>query len=377
VTTPIESARELFDLPDDLAYLNCSYMSPQLRSVTEAGLDAVRAKAAPWRVTAADFFSGVEELRSEFAALIGVSAQCVALVPAVSYGIGTAVANVKIGPDRTVVVLAEQFPSNVYPWRAATQAQGGEVLTVARPVDGDWTPAVLAAIDERTAVVAVPQCHWTDGSIVDLVEVGRAARAVGATFVIDASQSLGAVPLDIAAVRPDYLVAVGYKWLLGPFSLGYLYVDPSRIDGQPLEHNWISRSGSEDFARLVDYRDEVTPGAQRFDVGERSNFILVPMATAAIRQLREWGVESIAATIREHTSAIAAGAAALGYASAPPSLRGPHMMGLRRAGGVPADLPARLAEQRVYVSLRGDSIRVSPHVYTTPADIARLLAALT
>jgi selenocysteine lyase/cysteine desulfurase len=250
------------------------------------------------------------------------------------------------------------------------------VLTVARPRDGDWTPSVVAAIDERTAVVAVPQCHWTDGSLLDLVAVGRAARAVGATFVIDASQSLGAMPLEIEAVHPDYLVAVGYKWLLGPFSLGYLYVDPSRLDGQPLEHNWIARSGSEDFARLVDYRDDVTPGAQRFDVGERSNFALVPMATAAIRQLRAWGVDPIAATIRNHTDAIASGAAELGYTSAPPQLRGPHMIGLRHAGGVRPDLAARLADQQVYVSLRGDSIRVSPHVYTTPSDIARLLSAL-
>ncbi len=185
------------------------------------------------------------------------------------------------------------------------------------------------------------------------------------------------MPLDIAAVRPDYLVAVGYKWLLGPFSLGYLYVDPSRLDGQPLEQNWIARSGSEDFARLVDYRDDVTPGAQRFDVGERSNFALVPMATAAIRQLRAWGVEAIADAVRKHTDAIAVGAAELGYTSAPPSLRGPHMIGLRRAGGVPADLAARLADQRVYVSLRGDSIRVSPHLHTTPKDIARLLTALS
>lgn len=372
----LASQRDLFDIPADFAYLNCSYMAPQLKTVTAAGLDAVRAKASPWNVTPADFFTSSEQLRSEFASLIGVSADAIALVPAVSYGVAIAAANIPIGAGRTVVTLAEQFPSNVYTWREAVAAQGGEVVTVARPADDDWTPAVLAAIDERTAVVAVPQCHWTDGTIVDLVQVGVAARAVGAALVVDASQSLGALPFDMAAVRPDFLVAVGYKWLLGPFSLGYLYVAPEHRGGRPLEHNWIARLGSQDFARLVDYADEFEPGARRYDVGERSNFLLVSMALAAVRQLASWTVPAVGATIRALTDRVATGAASLGYSTCPPQLRGPHMLGLRSVSGVPPGLPERLAAERVYVSVRGNSIRVSPHVYNTVEDIDRLLAAL-
>jgi selenocysteine lyase/cysteine desulfurase len=281
--------RQLFDIPPGVAYLNCAYMAPQLRSVTEAGLSAVQRKASPWTVPPSAFFDESERLRSTFASVAGVDADAIALVPSVSYGIGTAVANVDIAAGQTVVVLAEQFPSNVYPWRAAAAASGAEVLTVARPADGDWTAAVATAVDERTAVVAVPQCHWTDGSIVDLVAVGAAAREVGAALVVDATQSFGAVPFDVAAVQPDFLVTAGYKWLLGPYSLGYLYVAPHRRDGVPLEHNWITRAGSEDFAALVDYRDEPAPGARRYDVGERSNFVLVPMALAALEQILAWG----------------------------------------------------------------------------------------
>lgn len=368
--------RDLFEIPDDVAYLNCAYMSPQLRSVTEAGLDAVRAKSSPWTVSATDFFTLVEELRAAFARLIGAGADAIALVPSVSYGIATAAANLPIGQGRTVVTLAEQFPSNVYTWRVAATAHGGSVVTVERPADGDWTPAVLAAIDERTSVVAIPQCHWTDGSIVDLVAVGVAARSAGAALVVDASQSLGAVPLDLAAVRPDFLVAVGYKWLLGPYSLGYLYVDEGRRGGAPLEHNWIARLGSEDFARLVDYAVEFQPGSRRFDVGERSNFVLVPMAFAAIRQLASWTVPAVAATIGALTERVATGAEACGYVSAPSHLRGPHMLGLRSVSGVPPGLAARLAAEQVQVSIRGDSIRVSPNVYNTPEDVDRLVALL-
>lgn len=376
MTVPLGSQRHLFDLPDDIAYLNCAYMAPQLRAVTEAGLAAVRTKSAPWDVTPADFFAGSEELRAAFAALLGADADSIALVPSVSYGIGAAVANIKVGPGQTVVLLAEDFPSDVYPWRAAAQVHGGEIVTVTRPADGDWTPAVLAAVDERTAVVAVPHCHWTDGSLVDLVAVGEAARGVGAALVVDATQSLGALPLDLAAVRPDFLVAAGYKWLLGPYSLGYLYVAPQHRDGMPLEQNWITRAGSEDFAGLVDYVDDFAPGARRFDMGERSNFVLVPMALAAVRQLLAWSVPAIAATIESLTSLVAAGAVERGYAVAPAALRGPHLLGLRKPGGVPSDLGARLAAAGVHVSLRGDSIRVSPHVYNTSDDVNRLLSAL-
>lgn len=294
LTVVLGPQRHLFELPDDVAYLNCAYLAPQLRSVTEAGLAGVRRKAAPWQIGPADFFTGAEELRSTFAALLGADAGSIALVPSVSYGIGTAAANIKVGPGQTVVLLAEDFPSDVYPWRAAAQVHGGEIVTVARPADDDWTAAVLGAIDERTAVVAVPGCHWTDGTLVDLVAVGEAARGVGAALVVDATQSLGAMPLDLAAVRPDFLVAAGYKWLLGPYSLGYLYVAPQHQDGQPLEHNWITRAGSDDFAGLVDYVDDLAPGARRFDVGERSNFVLVPMALAALRQLLAWGVPTSA-----------------------------------------------------------------------------------
>jgi selenocysteine lyase/cysteine desulfurase len=367
---------ELFDIPSGVTYLNCAYMAPQLRSVTEAGLSAVPRKSAPWTVPPRAFFDDSERLRSTFASVAGVDADAIALVPSVSYGIGTAVANVEITAGQTVVVLAEQFPSNVYPWRAAVAASGAEVVTVERPGDGDWTAAVTAAIDERTAVVAVPQCHWTDGSIVDLVAVGAAVRDVGAALVVDATQSFGAVPFDIEAVRPDFLVTAGYKWLLGPYSLGYLYVAPHRRDGVPLEHNWISRAGSDNFAALVDYNDEPAAGARRFDVGERSNFVLVPMALAALEQITAWGVPAIASTLADVTAAIASGAADLGYRSAPADQRGPHLLGLRHPSGVPAGLAARLAEQQIYVSIRGDSIRVSPHLYNTADDVSRLLSAL-
>ncbi|MDP9405704.1 MAG: aminotransferase class V-fold PLP-dependent enzyme, partial [Actinomycetota bacterium] len=160
--------RELFELPDDLAYLNCAYMAPQLREVTAAGVAAVRRKAAPWTLAPADFFDDLEAARDLVARLVGGDADGVAVVPSASYGLSLAAGNLPVAAGEAVVILAEQYPSNVYVWRDAVARAGGRLVTVARPSDGDWTPAVLAAVDEATAVVAVPNCHWTDGGLLDL-----------------------------------------------------------------------------------------------------------------------------------------------------------------------------------------------------------------
>ncbi|HEU5347070.1 MAG TPA: aminotransferase class V-fold PLP-dependent enzyme, partial [Ktedonobacterales bacterium] len=222
----LENQRSLFEIPDEIAYLNCSYMSPLPRASREAGQAAVARKSQPWGISSQDFFTEAETARSLFAELIGGDADGVAIVPSASYGIGIAAANIPVARGQTIVLLEDQFPSNIYPWRDLAAQTGATIVTVARPADFDWTTALLAHIDERTAVVAVPHCHWTDGSLIDLPRVGARARAVGAALVVDGAQSVGAHPLSVADVQPDFLVAVTYKWLLGPYSCGVLYVAP-------------------------------------------------------------------------------------------------------------------------------------------------------
>lgn len=373
----IDSQRHLFDIPQDIAYLNCAYMSPQLRSVREAGEEALAIKSEPWKVTPQDFFEESERARDLFARLCGGESDGVAVIPSVSYGVAVAAANLTVREGQNILVLDEQFPSNVYPWRELARRRGANLVTVPRPANGDWTAALLDLIDENTAVVATPNCHWTDGSLVDLVRVGAKAREVGAALVVDATQSLGAHPLDVSKVRPDFLVSAGYKWMLGPYSLGFMYVDEARRDGIPIEQNWIVREHSEDFARVAEYRDGFQPGARRYDVGERSNFVLMPMATTAMRQILDWGVENISESIGSMTDHIEKAATKLGLEPTPSEHRARHMIGLRLGHNTPQDLAARLAAENVFVSVRGDSLRVSPHLYNEEKDVDRLFEALS
>jgi selenocysteine lyase/cysteine desulfurase len=372
----IPCQRDMFDLPENITYLNCAYTSPLLKAAQQAGRAALQAKANPWTIKAEDFFSTAETARKLFARLVYCKPDDVALVPAVSYGIALAARNLPVARNQNIVVLQDQFPSNVYPWMGAAHEKNAVVKTVERPSDSDWTPAVLEAIDSGTAIVAVPNCHWTDGTRLDLVEIGAKCRKVQAALVVDGIQSVGAMPFSIEKVQPDFLVAASHKWLLGAYSFGFCYVAPQWHAGTPLEENWFNRAGAEDFARLVDYRESYQPGARRYDQGEASSFILAPIAAAGIRQILAWGVENISQTLLRKTDAIADRAQQMGLLVAPAHARVPHMIGVSRTGGFDKELPLLLAQNNIFVSVRGASVRISPHLYTTDEDINRLFAVL-
>lgn len=372
----LEPQHSLFEIPDEVTFLNCSSLSPQLRSVTAAGMESVKSKISSWLITPPDWFTGPEHLRELAGRVMSSDAEGIALVPSVSYGIAIAAANVKVERGQSIVLLSKQYPSNFYAWQNLAQQRGANIRTVPREPDGTWTEAVLRSIDDNTAVVAVPPSHWTDGSLIDLVKVSKKTRFVGAALVVDASQSLGAYPLNLAEIQPDFLVSVGYKWLLGPYSLGYLYVAPHWRFGSPIEHSWLSRAGAEDFAKLVNYQDAFKSGARRFDVGEYPNFVLVPMAIAALTQILDWGVENIQLSLSRLTNMVEREAVKLGYATLPAKDRVGHMIGIRIPGGIPEHLSNSLKKANIYVSIRGDSIRVAPHLYNNESHIERFFSVL-
>ncbi len=376
ISASILSARRLFDIPSGVAYLNCAAQAPALRAVHAVGAAALARQTHPWTISSAQTVADVERARSLFAGLVGADADGVALTPSVSYGLAVAAANIPLAPGRRVVLLGEQFPSNVYVWREAAARAGAAVETVLRATDDDWTAAVLAVVDEGVAVVAVPQCHWIDGGLLDLSRVGARARDVGAALVVDATQSVGVLPLDIAEARPDFLVAITYKWLLGPQGLGFLYVAPRYREGRSIESNWVARSGSEDFTQLTAYRAAYQRGARRFDMGGRNNSLLLPMVVAGLEQVSAWGVPAISAAIRPLAERIEREAARLGLRVVPARLRGRHIVGLRFPLGLPDDLPRQLAAARVFASVRAGILRVSPHVYNTLGDVDQLYDVL-
>lgn len=372
----IESQKHLFDIPEDISYLNNAYMSPLMHRVVKAMEAGMSGKIRPWTYTAQDFFTPVERGRELAAQIYGTQGDNIAIVPSASYGLQIAANALPIAAGKSVIVLEDQFPSNIYPWQDKIRRQGGRLMIVPSPKDDDWTQALLTAINSETAIVAIPQTHWASGATIDLARIRTALDEVGGALALDLTQSLGAQPFDMASIRPDFAVSATYKWLMGPYSLGFLYIDPKWHGAEPLEHNWINRAGSEDFAGLTRYRAEFQPGARRFDMGEKSNASQLMGANAAMEQILDWGIDNIAETLRHKTDMVVDGLSQKKITPVAANLRAPHYLGLRFAQGIPEGLMQRLADQNIYISIRGSAMRVTPHLYSTEADISRLIHAL-
>jgi selenocysteine lyase/cysteine desulfurase len=381
--TPLTCQKHLFSLDPDVHYLNGAYMSPQLTSVEEAGLRALQRKNRPNGIAPQDFFGDPERLRRLFAQLVGASAEAVALIPAVSYGMAVIAKNLPAKAGQKIVLAESQFPSNVYPWLTLAKEKGLDIETVTMPKASEqrglhWNERLLEAIDGRTALVAIGHIHWATGTIFDLQKIATKVHAQGGLLVVDGTQSVGALPMDVHDLGLDALICGGYKWLMGPYSLGYAWFGAAFMEGQPLEENWISRHDSQNFARLVDYQSSYQPGARRFDVGERSNFILVPMGIAALEQLLLWQPARVQAYCGELLRDAVPQWQAAGFGVDDAAWRAAHLFGIQLPAHVEAaDLQQKLRTRNVQVSVRGDFVRISPNVYNDAADVSALTAVLT
>lgn len=325
------------------------------------------------------FADSPRRAREAFARVIGARPEDVAIVPSVSYGVAVAAANVEVRAGQNLVLLAEQFPSNVYAWTRLAARVGATTRHVPRPQDGDWTPRVLAAIDRDTALAAVPNCHFSNGSLVDLPVVGRALREVGALLVVDATQSVGVLPTDVREIRPDYLVCASYKWLFGPYGVSFLYVAPRHHGGRPIEDNPSGRDfgfGAGWMKQFLSVEQPYHRDARRFDQGQADVFNAVPQATAGIEQVLRWGVPEIYATVSAMTTSVAERAGALGLDCVPTRHHGGHLVGIELPLPIADRIHEDLRRENVFVEKLDSYLRLSPHLYNSAEDVDRFFAVV-
>ena len=372
----IPCQRSLFSIPNEVVYLNTAYMSPLMNSVVDAISYGAKLKASPWDLTINDFFENSELVRELFANLVNVSFRNIALVPSASYGLETAAKNLKVGNGRSVVMLENQFPSHVYPWQRLVKETGGKLIKVKEKQDRNLTELVLELINEQCAIVAVPNVLWTNGLMLDLPSISLRCREVGAALVLDLTQSVGAVNTDLGQIDPDFAVVAAYKWMMSPYSTGYLYVSEKHWDGEPLEGNWISRRDGKNFSNLVNYTDHYEDGAVRFDMGERANFALLPGSIEALRQLHKWDVKKIEKTLRQNNSILSDQLRSLGFIIPSDAERGPHFIGAKLPENSPKDLLKILASNKIYVSERGGVLRITPNVWNNLEDYQKFLTTV-
>jgi len=376
----LASQRDLFEMPRHICYLNSASYSPLPLRTLDAGRAAVGRKGQPWTLDAA--FANTQHARARTAAarLINADPADIALIPSVSYGVATAAKLVTIARGARVVVLENDHSSPVLEWRMRADAQGFAVETIRQPDDGDWTSALLAAIERPGAppvgLASISSVHWSEGGLIDIDKVGAALRKQGAVFLIDATQSAGVLTMDTTRLDPDFVVFPTYKWLLGPYGRAFLYVAKRHQDGIPLEQTSSGRRDvrAENAVYFTDLR--YVADARRFDMGERDHFISMEMAAIGMEMLAEWGLPSIVQRIAMLTDRIADEVHGLGLGVPEPRLRAPHILSLNFRDGMPSGLVEGLASEGVYVAARLGRLRVSPHVYNDEADADRFVAGL-
>jgi selenocysteine lyase/cysteine desulfurase len=377
----LASQRALFDMPRDICYLNSASYSPLPLKTQEAGRAAVGRKGRPWTLEASFANGQHERARTAAARLIQADAADIALIPSISYGVATAAKVLTVAPSTRVLVLENDHSSPVLEWQTRADAQGFVVETVKRPDDGDWTSAVLAAIERSGAppvgLASISSVHWSDGGLIDVEKVGAALRRQGAAFLIDATHGVGVLAMDVRKLDPDFVIFPTYKWLLGPYGRAFLYVARRHQDGIPLEQTAFGRRGvrSESEVYFSDLR--YVADARRFDMGERDHFISMEMASIGMEMMADWGAAAVVQRLEMLTERIEQGVRGLGVSVPERHVRAPHILSLAFKDGMPKGLIEGLAGEGIHVAPRLGRMRISPHVFNDEADADRFIAALT
>ena len=374
------SQRALFDIPRDVCYLNAAGWSPLPLATQEAARMAVSRKGQPWKLATSFANEQHERARAAAARLINADPADVALVPSISYGVASAAKILDVPKGSRVVVLQDDHTSPVLEWQSRAEAQGFTVDTVAQPGNGDWTSAVLEAIDRPNAaplaVVSISSVHWSDGGAIELLAVAKAAKTKGAAFLVDATHGAGIMAIDVKALDPDFLFFPTYKWTLGPYGRAFMYVARRHQDGVPLEQTAPARRDVRAESKVYFADTRYLDNARRFDMGERDHFISLEMASIGLELVGQWGSAALVERLSMLTDRIADGVKGLPVQVVARQWRAPNILSLGFKGGVPEKLITALAAEDIYVAPRLGRMRISPHAYNDEADVDRLVAAL-
>lgn len=374
--------KELFQLDPSAHYLNCAYVAPLLKTAEEACLQALVRQRNPFNIVADDYFDQATEVRAQYALLINALPQNIAFIPSTSYGFASVLNNVKAKPNGNAVTIENEFPSGYFSLKRWCAENANEMLVVAPPankelVGEDWNAALLEHITEDTSVVLVSAVHWMTGLRFDVEAIGKRCKEMGAKFIVDGTQSVGARAMDVQKFHIDALICATYKWMFGPYSLALAYIHDDFSNGKPLEETWMNRTNAKNFSTLTEYDEAYKPSAGKFNVGEASNFILMPMLQAALKQILSWGPENIQAYSKQLIQPLLNYMRSLGVQFENEAYFSNHLFTLRLPVGMDANaLREKLNENKIYISVRGSNLRIAVNVFNDEKDIQKLLEVI-
>jgi selenocysteine lyase/cysteine desulfurase len=378
----LESKRNLFSIPPDVCFLNAAAWSPLPQSAVEEGKTGVERKSRPWSFPSQLEAEEIERARRNAASLINAASEDMAIISSVSYGVATAAKILDLPPGSRVLTLDNDHSSPALEWLVGNGEHALEVEPVCPGDDHDWTRAVLeaATMDNKTppALASISWVHWSDGGIIDIQRVQKTLKDQGTMLLVDATQAVGALPVDAAEIDPDFLIFPTYKWLLGPYGRAFMYVAKRHQNSVPLEQTGYGRkrvnSADDRYFTDLDFVD----GARRYDMGERDFFVSLGLASHSMELIRSWGADGIRSRLSMLTQRIADGIEdhKLPLTTLRRELRSPHILSLEFPDRIPEGLENQLAQRQVYAATRLGRLRLAPHVYNNEADCDRLVKVL-
>jgi selenocysteine lyase/cysteine desulfurase len=381
VTLPVSSvaaAAGQFGPFDGRIWLNSAHQGPLPRPAVAAAAHAAALKAAPHRITDDDFEAVPERLRGMLAALVGSPPEEIVLGNSTSHGLHLIANGLDWRDGDEVLVAAGDYPATVLPWRRLEDR--GVVTTAVRPAADLLTAGELAAaITGRTRLCAVTWVDSFTGRVLDLTALGEACRQAGVLLVVNASQAVGARPLDVARIPVDAVVSCGYKWLCGPYGTGFTWLHPRLRDRlRPQQAYWLPMQAGRGLDQMRDTELRGDLGVRAFDVFCPASFLNVLPWTASLEVIADTGVEAIAEWNQRLVGRLVAGLDPARYRLISPA-EGPGRSTLVVIEDITGS--GRRQHERLYrlgidAAYREGNLRLSPHLFNTPEQVDHTLAAL-
>lgn len=319
--------------------------------------------------------TGIEKTRESAAQMIAASPEEIALIPNTTTAISLVAEGYPWQEGDNIVTLANEFPSNQYPWMNLS-ARGVETRRV--PVEGVRPDLnrIIETCDDRTKMIAISWVGYATGFRIDVTEVVAAAHQRGILVMLDAIQGLGVFPLNVKKTNIDFVAADGHKWMLGPEGAGLLYVRKDHLAKlRPLHVGWNSVVHKYDYTHI-----ELTlrNSAARYEGGSQNMVGLLGLG-ASLDMLADFGSGPDESAVAERVLALTdfacqrlteSGATVVSD-RAPESRSG--IVTFQIPDRDPVEVRCRCLEQHVVFSCRGGNLRISPHAYCDESDIERLI----
>lgn len=360
----------------ETTYLNCAYQGVFPLTAVARAHEAIELKCRPERLKSVEYFDLPKRVRNGLARIIGSAPDEIALTSGATHGIGVVAEGLQLKPGDEVIVAGSNFPSNLFTW-LHMRRRGVRVRVVKNNGGPLHVDDVAREFTSSTRLLALDWVDYSSGIRIDLAAFGEMAHRRGALFLVDGTQGVGALELNVRDLPVDVLAVAAYKWLLGPYGTGFVYVRPDLLDRLDLKVvNWLTVKGADDFDALP-VEDFVLPRAARiFDVAGTANFLNLYAFEACLEFVLGVGVESVTRHCTDLLDFAAEGLKSRGYHLCN------HNDHTRRPSPIltfqceseesTARLYGELKSQHVEVSLRHGRVRVSPYLYNNKEDIERL-----